>query len=1053
MPLDGPAQCNGNSRRFCSPPQLCHATGLPKKEGNDTVGMKLWGKKRENSGACNVARAALAGASREELLREALNSLTRDEHADRVGIWLEPDASAERGKELSRAFRGVIWDRALSDPPPEWRTLSVEPPLPDELWTAGKTVEQEFAPSSAKAVIGQLVGLHRALWIPVTAENQVKGLILLGSSGKQLAPLRGRAESVATQLALTLELQDQLRFNRTRKADLALVRHFLESSPDGLSSEAWLSNLVADCAEQAASGEGPGAAFAMIGVLQDFSESSGGPSKVDFRWRSGDEAWTRAMEKEPLATVWRRSLDTGQVIGSDPPVTWPQPSVARVVAFPLEAQGQLLGILVAGLPGGAASLATLDRMELRARLAAVVLHGRKREEQDAQRALSQQELLDLVSDPVLLLDNSGKVIASTRGARNLFQRPGQTAGLLSPSIVSSSHFFDLFNGDDRTRLQKWLQQCLGHPPSGDTAHAEKEIAQAELQNGLSVRLRLAPGQPAAVLLQPLSAGESSRQPDQAEAELHNVLEWLEEGIVLFDSLENVRAMNTRFEQIACLSPEESGKIKTLEGLITRLAGQAAEPAHFAERWRALAREIESGVREELQMVRPAPRILERAARPVLDTVGRQLGRVEIYRDLTAQRVFHSKLLQTEKLAALGQMVSGVAHELSNPLTSILGYAQRLFTRQDISGHLEGARQIYQEAERASAILRQLLLNARETLPERRLVSLNQIVMRAVELQRFGLAAEKIRLEIDLDPGLPFVHADPGQLQQVLINLLSNARQALEEEGPGGTIRLRTRRAGKNRVALEVEDDGPGVPQAIQARIFDPFFTTKQAGVGTGLGLSIVLSVVREHGGQVQMQSPPQGGARFQIELPTASERQMEGTLSTISREKPVFLPEPQLAPLPTAPIRRGAPLEPKKRAQVLVVEDEPTVARLIADVLEDEGMRVDVLLDGREALELAARRTYELIICDMKMPGLDGQDFYKSLERTANQLRERFLFVTGDVMGAQTREFLERHHLPHVAKPFRVEELMEKVHAVLHMHAQRESPPAELSKKNAARNG
>jgi two-component system, NtrC family, sensor kinase len=145
----------------------------------------------------------------------------------------------------------------------------------------------------------------------------------------------------------------------------------------------------------------------------------------------------------------------------------------------------------------------------------------------------------------------------------------------------------------------------------------------------------------------------------------------------------------------------------------------------------------------------------------------------------------------------------------------------------------------------------------------------------MELQRFSLATEKIRVELDLDPTLPFVHGDAGQLQHVLINLLGNARQALEEQGQGGVIRLRTRKAGERRVLLEVKDSGPGIPQAIQARIFDPFFTTKPAGVGTGLGLSIVLSVVREHGGQVRVQSPPQGGALFQIEIPAASERQRE----------------------------------------------------------------------------------------------------------------------------------------------------------------------------------
>src|SRR5437016_711078 len=374
------------------------------------------------------------------------------------------------------------------------------------------------------------------------------------------------------------------------------------------------------------------------------------------------------------------------------------------------------------------------------------------------------------------------------------------------------------------------------------------------------------------------------------------------------------------------------------------------------------------------MTHPAPRILERASRPVLDPVGRLLGRVEVYRDLTAQRAFHSKLLQTEKLAALGQLVSGIAHELSNPLTSILGYAQRILARQDLPGRTEEVRQIYQEAERASSILRQLLLNARETLPERRLVSLNQIVHRAMDLQRFSLAAEKIRVEVDLDPALPLVQGDPGNLQQVLMNLVGNARQAIEQHGKAGVIQLRTKRIGERRVLLEVADNGPGVPQAIQARIFDPFFTTKPAGVGTGLGLAIVLSVVREHGGSVRLQSPPQGGALFQIEIPAATERQQADALTQ----------------------QRAESRSPERRATL--VEDEPTVARSIADVLEDEGMQVDVLLDGHAALERAARESYDLVICDMKMPGLDGQHFYRSLEGHGNSLSERFLFVTGDVL-------------------------------------------------------
>jgi CheY-like chemotaxis protein/anti-sigma regulatory factor (Ser/Thr protein kinase) len=322
----------------------------------------------------------------------------------------------------------------------------------------------------------------------------------------------------------------------------------------------------------------------------------------------------------------------------------------------------------------------------------------------------------------------------------------------------------------------------------------------------------------------------------------------------------------------------------------------------------------------------------------------------------------------------------------------------------------------------------------------------------MDLQNFGLAAKKIAVELDLDPDLPAIHGDAGHLQQVLMNLVGNARQAIEQQGRGGIIRVRTRNVGQQRVHLEVEDNGPGIPQAILARIFDPFFTTKPAGIGTGLGLAVVLSVVREHGGRVHVSRSPEGGAVFQVELPAAAERTQE--------EEAIDSPFPESAPAKqktelsgTRGKRSEVPAGREKSSRVLIVEDEPTVARLIADVMEDEGFAVDVLLDGREALERAARTSFDLVICDMKMPGLDGQHFYKSLVRTGNPLRDRFLFVTGDIVAAQTREFLARNHLPHVAKPFRVEELTEKVRAVLASHAPGEPVALAADRKNAARNG
>jgi signal transduction histidine kinase/ActR/RegA family two-component response regulator len=1015
--------------------------------------MKIWGKTAEKESAGRgVARAALCGASRKELLQEAVRVLSQRGPAGRIGVWLESDAEAGSQGETAGAFHGMVWDSGTDEAPKEWARLSIEPPLPAQLLLRGKTVEQDLQALPANPILGLLVGVRHALWIPIERKQQLRGVILSGSTGKHPAISRQQVESVAAELALALGLEEEQRNARLRTEDLATLRRFLARQAGATSDEELLSSLVESCTELPPDGNGPGAAFAAIGALREQREKPGESPGVEFLWRSGDASWTHAIESEPLANVWRQALDARRAAGSEPPMGRMHGLVKRIVAFPLESEGQLLGTLVAGLPGRALSLATLDRLELRAVMAASALRERRRKEKASLLMGWPDALLDCVGEPLLVLDEAGEITAASRGAKELIGLASKPGGPETASLLAQAHFAELFCGRDRGPFRTWWRAALDGGAKDRRSYPP--FPRAELHNGTVVRLRLTvpgEGRPPAILLEPLADRESSGQPGDAEIELQNVIEWLEEGVVLFDARDNIRAMNTRFEQIAGLAPEESGKYRTFEALIGRLGSHAADPARFAERWRELAHGIEGGIREEFQMMLPAPRTLERASRPVLDPIGRLLGRVEIYRDLTAQRVFHSKLLQTEKLAALGQMLSGVAHELSSPLTSIVGYAHRLLARQDIPGRTDEVRQIYQEAERASAILRQVLLNARETLPERRSVSINQIVQRSADLQRFSLAAEKIRLEIDLDPALPFVQGDPGHLQQVLINLVNNSRQALEQHGQGGTIRLRTKSTGDNRVLLEIADNGPGIPQAILARIFDPFFTTKPAGVGTGLGLAIVLSVVREHGGQVHVVSPPQGGAVFQIELPAAAEPARDQALGSP-------LPGRQKVALETGhdaghETRFEPALGSGLGARVLVVEDEPTVARLIADVLEDEGMQVEVLLDGREALDRAARQAFDLVICDIKMPGLDGQHFYKSLERSENPLRERCLFVTGDIIAAQTREFLERHHLPHVAKPFRVEELTEKVHEVLALAVNHQPPHAEAAKKNAARNG
>jgi two-component system NtrC family sensor kinase len=353
----------------------------------------------------------------------------------------------------------------------------------------------------------------------------------------------------------------------------------------------------------------------------------------------------------------------------------------------------------------------------------------------------------------------------------------------------------------------------------------------------------------------------------------------------------------------------------------------------------------------------------------------------------------------------------------------MGYAQLLLSRRLSSDRIADAQKIFQEAERAWRIVKNLLLFARETKPERKLVDLNEIVERTLALRSYELKVENIAVELRLDPGLPRTLADSHQLQQVVLNLLVNAEQAILQVGSQGRIRIRTSSISGKRLALEVADDGPAIPPEIASRMFDPFFTTKPVGVGTGLGLSIVYGIVQQHGGEVYLENQSGWGATFVVELPI---------VVALTEERP----REDRGPAPIAAAGPGR--------RILVVEDEPTVAQLIAEVLSEQGHDVEAVLDSQEGLRRIARHSYDLVICDLKMPRLDGQAFYQSVVRNDSPRQPRLIFVTGDTLAPHTLEFLEKEGLPYLAKPFLIEELKQAVNRLLESN-RADARPAEVA--------
>ncbi len=502
---------------------------------------------------------------------------------------------------------------------------------------------------------------------------------------------------------------------------------------------------------------------------------------------------------------------------------------------------------------------------------------------------------------------------------------------------------------------------------------------------------------------------------QAESEIRGILESVQSSIALFSASGEVRFLNARFGELLGLDLREMRKIRSFDELNELISPRFRRPESFAAPWRSF---VESGGEpghDELEMMRPTRRVIERFFRPILGSEGRATGWLEHYSDVTGERHVQSKMLQTEKMAALGQLVSGIAHELNNPLTAIMGYAQLLLGTGLTPAQLSEAERVFQEAERARRIVKNLLYFSRETRTERIRADLNEIVERTLALRSYELRVEDIVVECDLAPHLPATLADPYQLQQVVLNLLINAEQALLEGRGHGHVWIRTRHIiegignkARDRIVLEVADDGPGIPPEIASRIFDPFFTSKPSGVGTGLGLSIVYGIVHQHAGEVAFDNQPGGGARFVVELPVidapAEQRPVAG--SSLQDTAPAVERDKSIAP-----------------ARILAIEDEPTVAQLIVDVLREQGHDVEAVLDGQEGLRRLVRNRYDLIICDLRMPHLDGRAVYQSLQRTRSQLLNRILFITGDVLAEQTWDFLEPNRLPHLAKPFLVEEL------------------------------
>jgi PAS domain S-box-containing protein len=404
--------------------------------------------------------------------------------------------------------------------------------------------------------------------------------------------------------------------------------------------------------------------------------------------------------------------------------------------------------------------------------------------------------------------------------------------------------------------------------------------------------------------------------------------------------------------------------------------------------------------------------------PLSDETGKIDGVVLSGRDVTDLKRLEEQLIQAEKLAAMGQMLAGVAHELNNPLTAVLGVTELLRERSGVDESTKRQLELtHRQARRAARIVQNLLEFSRPASPQKKPLDLNSLVERTIQLHEHSLRRNNIAVDFYPQHGIPGVIGDGNQLIQVFLNLITNAEQAIREVRDNGRIQIRIAQQG-NRVSLTIQDDGPGIRPEALPHIFDPFYTTKRPGGGTGLGLSICMSIVREHGGSMEADVLPAGGAAFTVFLPAAVEEPASSGPSAAER-------------IPSNVVQPASDVW--KDRSLLVLDDEESIRMLLAEGLHAQGMIVDCAATEKEALAFVARRCYDVLLCDLNLTAggevANGEDAAAHILAAASR-KPAVVYMTGDLVSPQQGS--EASGEPRrLQKPFRILDVLTLLKEIL----------------------
>ncbi len=504
-----------------------------------------------------------------------------------------------------------------------------------------------------------------------------------------------------------------------------------------------------------------------------------------------------------------------------------------------------------------------------------------------------------------------------------------------------------------------------------------------------------------------------------EKKLSSILYGMNEGVVFIDKDGAFSAINPRGRELLtkfCPHYNEETQSGLLSAYRRSSTEHACEFTNFIER--VLKLEDGPGVEGHTEEIANADGcVLSLSASALTTENDWRYGHVVTIKDITEERLMQRKLMLSSKLASLGEMAAGIAHEINNPLQSVLLNIDML-KKNASGGGLKKLERLEDGVVRIKLIVKDLLIFAREETPDNESVDLNIVIEKGAEILRHLLKISNVNITLDLDSRPLIVECNRNLFLQVMINLIQNAKDAIESaktDTAVSTIAIHSKLLPDKEVVVTVSDDGPGIPEKIIGKIFDPFLTTKAVGKGTGLGLSVSQKIIESMNGAITVASEPENGTTFTISVPHSG--------GIIDERRKSRTRKPDYSKLADK--------------TVLLVDDEPEVLRAVKEAVSPHVYRVDTVKDGTTALAEINSFDFDLILMDVRMPGMSGMELYRAIEEHKPYLTKRVIIVSGDIENEETSEFLKLTRCRHLSKPFGTEDLLAVMYETVNKTDQR----------------